>query len=476
MGFSSASAAEMGLSKTEYEDAVNLEKLYFLANNHDRCASCSRGGVCAVDMQRYEFLCGGCSSGKAGAKRIGSDRFSTFEVQKLLNKFGGNSSSSTRDSGGGTSSHLYRRSSSSAKAFDRRRRHGRGHSRRRDSPSPSSESPVSSDDSPPSVSWAASKSRGSRAEKSSSRRRAGGAQEDFSSATWPQVAPNPWTGATDAAALPGMGGLAGMGLTAAAASGQSQPTNMWMPTSTPQGLIPPGMQHIQMPPQQGGGAPMGSYGGELSQQQWRNAGTGLQLQQVMPQQSMLQQHQMQASNQLFGMQPPQQALGMGSGAVLGRPPQMMLQQQTQPNSMLQPIRPPQQQRNPFASMRGPQQAAVARPSNPFASMQGPLYGSSPFQQQPQHQQLQQPQQQPQLQQPQQQPQLQQPQLQQQQNFGGMQQVYRTPGTQQAHSTGAPLGPSFAATNPFASTTQSGGWAGAGGAPPFTANAFNSSIW
>ncbi|OEH77770.1 major ampullate spidroin [Cyclospora cayetanensis] len=371
MGFSSASAAEMGLSKTEYEDAVNLEKLYFLANNHDRCASCSRGCwleglqgvdtdalVSSLDMQRYEFLCGGCSSGKAGAKRIGSDRFSTFEVQKLLNKFGGNSSSSTRDSGGGTSSHLYRRSSSSAKAFDRRRRHGRGHSRRRDSPSPSSESPVSSD-------------------------------EDFSSATWPQVAPNPWTGATDAAALPGMGGLAGMGLTAAAASGQSQPTNMWMPTSTPQGLIPPGMQHIQMPPQQGGGAPMGSYGGELSQQQWRNAGTGLQLQQVMPQQSMLQQHQMQASNQLFGMQPPQQALGMGSGAVLGRPPQMMLQQQTQPNSMLQPIRPPQQQRNPFASMRG------------------------------------------------------------------MQQVYRTPGTQQAHSTGAPLGPSFAATNPFASTTQSG---------------------
>ena len=43
MGFSSASAAEMGLSKAEYEDAVNLERLYFLANNNDQCALCSRG-------------------------------------------------------------------------------------------------------------------------------------------------------------------------------------------------------------------------------------------------------------------------------------------------------------------------------------------------------------------------------------------------------------------------------------------------
>ena len=46
MGFSSASAAEMGLSKTEYEDAVNLEKLYFLANSHDQCALCGRGVIC----------------------------------------------------------------------------------------------------------------------------------------------------------------------------------------------------------------------------------------------------------------------------------------------------------------------------------------------------------------------------------------------------------------------------------------------
>ena len=45
MGFTSASAAEMGLSKTEYEDAVNLEKLYFLANSHDQCALCGRGVI-----------------------------------------------------------------------------------------------------------------------------------------------------------------------------------------------------------------------------------------------------------------------------------------------------------------------------------------------------------------------------------------------------------------------------------------------
>ena len=45
-------------------------------------------GVSSVDLQRYEFLCNGCSAGKASAKKIGTDRFTAFEVQKLLNKFG----------------------------------------------------------------------------------------------------------------------------------------------------------------------------------------------------------------------------------------------------------------------------------------------------------------------------------------------------------------------------------------------------
>ncbi|CDJ37156.1 major ampullate spidroin 2, putative [Eimeria tenella] len=462
----------MGLSKTEYEDAVNLEKLYFLANSHDQCAICGRGGVCSVDLQRYEFLCAGCSSGKSSAKKIGTDRFTAFEVQKMLNKFGGNSSSSTRDSGGG-SSRSHRRSSSSARAPDRRRRHGRGHSRRRETPSSSSESPDMSDDSPPRATWAASRPRGSRAEKSSSRRKGGAPQEDFVSSGWPQPSSNLWTSAADTGApqgcqqnaLPGMGGLAGMGM-APAPHGQQpqqqpqqhqqQNASMWRQGQAPQSLMAPGLQQMQMP-QQGG--PLGSL--IDPSQQWRAPG-GVQPQQHMLQQPMMPQMQpiQQPNSSLFGMQqqPQPQPFGMG-GALPNRSPQLMLQQQQHQNSMLQQHQqpshllqvqqlPPQQQpqqRNPFASMRGPQQPA-ARPSNPFASLQGSHFGGSPFQQQPL--------QQSQLQQPMQPP----------QQAMGMQQAYRPPAVQQQSTpfgtpVGAPLGSAVTSSNPFASMNQSK-WASA----------------
>ncbi|CDJ60407.1 major ampullate spidroin 2, putative [Eimeria maxima] len=464
MGFTSASAAEMGLSKTEYEDAVNLEKLYFLANSHDQCALCGRGGVSSVDLQRYEFLCNGCSAGKTSAKKIGTDRFTAFEVQKLLNKFGGNNTNNPRDSG---SSRLPR--SSSSRATERRRRHGRGHSRRRDTPSPSSETQESSDDSPPRSTWAPSRSRGNRGEKNSSSRRKGAHQEDFVAAGWPQPNSNVWTGAPDTGApqgglhqsIPGMGGLAGMGMAAVPHAQQQQPQQqqhqpspLWRQGQTPQGLMTPSMQQMQMPQH---GATIGSFV-DASQQQWRACG-GIQPQQHMQQVPSVPQMQalQQPNSSLFGVHPQQQALGVGG--TLGRPLQMVMQQQSQPNLMLQQhqqpnpmvqmqqLQQPQQQRNPFASMRGPQQPA-ARSSNPFACLQGSHFAGSPFQQP--------------------QPQLQQPQLQQ---TVSMQQAYRPPGMpQQSSPFGVPVGaPSGAtvgggplstqprapavSTNPFSSMSQ-----------------------
>ncbi|CDJ53902.1 major ampullate spidroin 2, putative [Eimeria brunetti] len=465
----------MGLSKTEYEDAVNLEKLYFLANSHDQCALCDRGvirltlqkkrssccavlfsydasaqGVSSVDLQRYEFLCNACSAGKTSAKKIGTDRFTAFEVQKLLNKFGDLyvicslvlrawrvSAAAIAAAARGTAAAAVphgalrpeppREDDATAEGILEGETHHL--------PPANPRTPAMYADSPPRASWASSRPRGSRGDKSSSRRK-GAPQEDFVASGWPQPSSNVWGGVPDTGApqggmhqstLPGMGGLAGVGMAAVPHAQQQpqqqqqQPNTLWRQGQTPQGLMTPNMQQMQMPQQ---GATIGSFM-DTSQQQWRPCG-GLQPQQHVQQLHSLPQMQpvQQPNNSLFGVQPQQpqqQQQPFGMGGSLGRPPQMMVQQQQQPqpNLMLQQhqqpnpmiqmqqLQQPQQQRNPFASMRGPQQPA-ARPSNPFASLQGSHFGGSPFQQQ------QQPQlQQPQLQQPQlQQPQLQQPQLQQ----------------------------------------------------------------
>ncbi|CBZ53200.1 putative major ampullate spidroin 2 [Neospora caninum Liverpool] len=122
---SSSSPADIGLSKSEYEDAVNLEKLYFLVNKSDRCANCGRGGVSAVDVSRYEFLCSSCCAGKSSVKRIGEDRFSSFEVNKLYARFDRSNAhrgrSSTSFSRSGTSG------SGGARRSDRRVERRSGH-------------------------------------------------------------------------------------------------------------------------------------------------------------------------------------------------------------------------------------------------------------------------------------------------------------------------------------------------------------
>ncbi|CDJ36084.1 major ampullate spidroin 2, putative [Eimeria mitis] len=464
MGFSSASAAEMGLSKTEYEDAVNLEKLYFLANSHDH-------------------------AGKTSAKKIGTDRFTAFEVQKLLNKFGVLlclSVLAEDDMCACSAIILHMIVSATAAAVRETAEANLGAPR----PEPPKEGDATAE----------------------------GTQEGGTHLllpanprslvmTLPLGLPGPPRGPAEIEETKAVAGAKALrkrtslqpdGHSPAATYGRGPPTQELIREASPRARFPEwgALQMPQMPQQ---GAPMGSFI-DPSQQQWRACG-GLQPQQPMQQLHSLPQLQplQQPSSSLFGIQPQQQPQQQqqpfGMGGALGRPPQMMMQQQPQPNLMLQQhqqpnpmmqmqqLQQPQQQTNPFASMRGPQQP-VARPSNPFASLQGSHFGGSPFQQQ-----------QPQLQQSQlQQSQLQQPQLQQPlQQTVGMQQTYRPPGVQQQTSpfgapvgapSGAPLGggslgtPGRApvtSTNPFASMGQPNGWAGSGG-PPFTANTFNSTIW
>ncbi|PFH33520.1 hypothetical protein BESB_077370 [Besnoitia besnoiti] len=142
---SASSPADVGLSKEEYEDAVNLEKLYFLSNKNDRCANCGRGGVSAVDVSRYEFLCSSCCSGKSSVKKIGEDRFSSFEVNKLYARF----DRSSTHRGRGSASPI-RRGSSGGGSRRNDRRSDRRSSRRAAPPDFSDNSDSDSgDESPP---------------------------------------------------------------------------------------------------------------------------------------------------------------------------------------------------------------------------------------------------------------------------------------------------------------------------------------
>eukprot|EP00921_Rhytidocystis_pertsovi_P018349 GHVQ01029030.1.p1 GENE.GHVQ01029030.1~~GHVQ01029030.1.p1 ORF type:complete len:196 (-),score=40.11 GHVQ01029030.1:300-887(-) len=137
-----ATAAELGMSQSEFEEAMNLEKLYFMVNKHDRCAGCSRGGVTHVDCSRHEFLCHSCANGKSNCKKIGDDRFKAFEIQKLERKYG---------DGKGSSSHSApsrRRSSPPAvraSARDKQSKSRHKSKPRKRTPSPSSDSDVSTD-------------------------------------------------------------------------------------------------------------------------------------------------------------------------------------------------------------------------------------------------------------------------------------------------------------------------------------------
>ncbi|KAL8428888.1 hypothetical protein Efla_004523 [Eimeria flavescens] len=462
------------------------------ANRHRQTQTQADTGVCFVDVLRFEFLCSACSAGKPQVKKVGSDRLSTFEVQKLVAKF---HSSGSREAAGGPS-RPHHRSSSSARAAERRRRQEgrRAHSKRRenrDSLSPSSQD-LDSADSSPRAAWASEprggRHKGSSSSSSSSRRKGAAAAaalpDDFAAAgVWPAQSNSsvPWGSSSikgygggppapllasqqpGGPPLPGMGGLAGMGMASAAAvpgapPQQQQPGNMWLQPQQQQGLmLQSPLQPLQQQQLHQQHLQQGAPGGPLSpfadqQQQWRGPGGMMQPQQMMPR---LQQQLQHNAAPMYGMQqgalqqqqPQQQPVfGIPGGPMAGRQPQMMFHQQQQPSPMLQQMKPQQQlqqqqQRNPFASMRGPSQqvAPAARPSNPFASMQGApptSYGTMPFQQQP----------------------FQQPQALQQQPLGLQQQLCSRPPhggplQQQAPFGMAAVGPpaaAAAATNPFAS--------------------------
>ncbi|KAF8820330.1 hypothetical protein IE077_000519 [Cardiosporidium cionae] len=82
-----ASRHELGVSQQEYEDAVNLEKVYNMMSRHVRCENCDRKNPTHVDVNRHEFLCAGCASGKGNCKQVGSDRLKSADVRILERKY-----------------------------------------------------------------------------------------------------------------------------------------------------------------------------------------------------------------------------------------------------------------------------------------------------------------------------------------------------------------------------------------------------
>lgn len=116
-----SSAAELGISEQDFQEAMNLEKIYSLLNKSSgRCSKCTNVSddlffACAVsnqasvyrliipinhsscvyqspthvDCSTYQWLCPSHAVGKGNCKKIGDERFSTFEVEKLEKKFGG---------------------------------------------------------------------------------------------------------------------------------------------------------------------------------------------------------------------------------------------------------------------------------------------------------------------------------------------------------------------------------------------------
>eukprot|EP00918_Siedleckia_nematoides_P043089 GHVU01094243.1.p3 GENE.GHVU01094243.1~~GHVU01094243.1.p3 ORF type:complete len:100 (+),score=12.83 GHVU01094243.1:59-358(+) len=88
-----ASAADLGISEQEFQDAVNLEKLYSLVSKaNNRCANCKGSPLTHADVNGLKLLCRGCGAGKPGCKRIGDDRFKKHEIDRLEKKIGAGSS------------------------------------------------------------------------------------------------------------------------------------------------------------------------------------------------------------------------------------------------------------------------------------------------------------------------------------------------------------------------------------------------
>ncbi|KJP85484.1 hypothetical protein AK88_04880 [Plasmodium fragile] len=87
-----SSATQLGISEREYEEALAVEKLFFLSSK-ERCTYCSAGKPTFVDTYNYEFVCDRCSFRSKHKKRIGEDSISYYDVQKLEKKFGVASSS-----------------------------------------------------------------------------------------------------------------------------------------------------------------------------------------------------------------------------------------------------------------------------------------------------------------------------------------------------------------------------------------------
>ncbi|CRG97654.1 conserved Plasmodium protein, unknown function [Plasmodium gallinaceum] len=82
-----SSATQLGISEREYEEALAVEKLFFLSSK-ERCNYCNSGKPTFVDTYNYEFLCDKCSYKSKHKKKIGEDSISYYDVQKLERKFG----------------------------------------------------------------------------------------------------------------------------------------------------------------------------------------------------------------------------------------------------------------------------------------------------------------------------------------------------------------------------------------------------
>ncbi|CRH02514.1 conserved Plasmodium protein, unknown function [Plasmodium relictum] len=82
-----SSATQLGISEREYEEALAVEKLFFLSSR-ERCHYCNNGKPTFVDTYNYEFLCDKCSYRSKHKKKIGEDSISYYDVQKLEKKFG----------------------------------------------------------------------------------------------------------------------------------------------------------------------------------------------------------------------------------------------------------------------------------------------------------------------------------------------------------------------------------------------------
>ncbi|KFH00791.1 putative major ampullate spidroin 2 [Toxoplasma gondii VAND] len=364
---SSSSPADIGLSKSEYEDAVNLEKLYFLANKNDRCANCGRGGVSAVDVSRYEFLCSSCCSGKSSVKRIGEDRFSSFEVNKLHARF-------DRNTHRGRSSASYSRSGTSGSGGARRsdRRGERRSSHRPPVPelSEGSESD-SGDDSPPPPRRSRSMPRGSvRSPRHSYQRSSSHRPDPFD--TFEEASNASWGGPAQAAA-PAWGVDFGSSQGAAQRAPQ---VGLGGQGTSPAGMLglapvapaPSFGQGFQFPGMAGMGNPafMGAAQGASPQAWGQNAFLASQYQ------AMLRPQFPGAAGRDAGVAFP------GSGPT-AQPPGMMGQS---PNYLLAGAAGPMRPTSPM-NFPGPQAQPGQRGVNPFLTMgagqQATHPGTSPFQ-------------------------------------------------------------------------------------------------